>query len=80
MSNKNGQLIWVSKRNKEILKNAGTITDSFDSVITRLIESTGLDKKVALARGVLADSSTESKARGLQSPPFVDKGGNGTKD
>lgn len=61
MSNKNSELIWVSKRNKEILRDAGNISDSFDSVISRLIESTGLDKKVAMARSTLA-GNTESTA------------------
>jgi hypothetical protein len=67
MANKNSELIWVSKRNKEILRNAGTITDSFDSVIARLIESTGLDKKVAMARSTL-EGVTESTATLPQQP------------
>jgi len=73
LTNKNSQLIWVSRKNHDILKNAGTITDSFDSVISRLIEDTGLDKKVAQARGVLA-GSTEPKATTTVTEPLSAEG------
>jgi predicted CopG family antitoxin len=61
MSNKNSRLIVVSNENYEILRRAGTITDSFNSVISKLIKDAKLDENVAMTRGTLAGHS-ESKA------------------
>jgi hypothetical protein len=61
MTHKNHRMIVISQQNYEILRKAGTITDSFNSVISKLIKDAKLDENVAMARGSLA-GSTESTA------------------
>jgi predicted CopG family antitoxin len=74
MPSKNSRLIVISKENYEILRRAGTITDSFNSVISRLIKEAKLDENVAMTRGSLA-GSTESMTTAPRQPP--EGGGHG---
>ena len=45
MTQKNRKLIVVSKENYNSLRKMGTITDSFDSVITQLIKGASIKAK-----------------------------------
>ena len=64
MLNKNHRLIVISDENWEILRNAGTITDSFNTVITRLMKTGKLttDGNVATTRSSLAGSPGSTAA------------------
>lgn len=50
MTNKKHRMIVISQANYEILRRAGSITDSFNSVISKLIKDAKLDEKVASIR------------------------------
>lgn len=59
-------MIVISQHNYEILRNAGTITDSFNSVISKLIKEAHLHEKVATTRSDSLAGSPESLATGPQ--------------
>lgn len=68
MTHTNHRMIVISQHNYEILRDAGTITDSFNSVISKLIKAANLDEKVAKTRGSLAGSSESIATEQLLEP------------
>jgi predicted CopG family antitoxin len=66
MVQQNRKTIVVTERNFETLRKMGTVTESFNDVITRLIESQSQNQKAAMSGQSLAGVS-QSTAAALQS-------------
>ena len=77
MAQKNVRMIAISEKNYETLRELGTITDSFDSVVTKLLETSKpllknkkmqqqLESDVAHSDSQAAAVGAESRRSGFQ--------------